>query len=86
MAVRVASVMRLRGASMRPARIQPPRRPNTSRNAMTAAAVGAKPFRKKVPGVACTAPDSLYPSCPFRRRYTPTAAMARTLASMRNPA
>jgi len=35
-AVRVASVMRVRGASMRPARIHPPARPNTSRNTRTA--------------------------------------------------
>ena len=32
-AVRVAAVMRVRGASMRPARIHPPTRPNTSRDA-----------------------------------------------------
>ena len=31
--MRVASVMRVRGASIRPARSHPPRRPNTSRNA-----------------------------------------------------
>jgi hypothetical protein len=41
-AKRVASVMRLSGASIRPARNQPPTRPNTSRNAITAAAIGAK--------------------------------------------
>jgi hypothetical protein len=39
-AVRVAAVMRVSGASMRPARNQPPTRPNTSRNAMTAPAAG----------------------------------------------
>jgi hypothetical protein len=44
------------GASMRPARNQPPRRPNTSRNANTAAALGAKTCRRldrmgKTPGV-----------------------------------
>ena len=37
-AMRVASVMRVRGASIRPARIHPPTRPKTSRNASTAAA------------------------------------------------
>ena len=42
-AMRVASVMRVRGASMRPARIQPPTRPNASRNASTMAATEAKP-------------------------------------------
>ena len=41
-AVRVASVMRVSGASMRPARSHPPARPNASRNANTAAAAGAK--------------------------------------------
>ena len=34
-AVRVASVMRVKGASIRPARSHPPRRPKTSRNAKT---------------------------------------------------
>ena len=42
-AMRVASVMRVRGASMRPARIHPPSRPNTSRNAITMVAVGYVP-------------------------------------------
>ena len=41
-AMRVASVMRVRGASMRPARSHPPSRPNTSRNASTMAAIGAE--------------------------------------------
>ena len=45
-AVRVASVMRVRGASMRPARSHPPRRPNTSRNAPKMAAAGAKSRRR----------------------------------------
>ena len=45
-AMRVASVMRVRGASMRPARSHPPSRPNTSRNAITMAAVGAKSRRR----------------------------------------
>ena len=44
--VRVASVMRVRGASIRPARSHPPTRPNTSRNASTAAALGAKTCRR----------------------------------------
>ena len=39
---RVASVMRVSGASIRPASSQPPTRPNTSRNASTTAAAGAK--------------------------------------------
>lgn len=46
----------VQGASMRPARNHPPTRPNTRRNAMTQAAVGAKLRRKIVPGVALTAP------------------------------
>ena len=46
-AMRVASVMRISGASMRPARIHPPKRPNTRRNASTMAAAGAKARRRK---------------------------------------
>ena len=45
-AMRVASVMRVRGASIRPASSHPPTRPNTSRNASTAAALGAKTCRR----------------------------------------
>jgi hypothetical protein len=45
-AMRVAFVMRVRGASMRPARIHPPARPNTSRNASAMAAFGAKASRR----------------------------------------
>ena len=41
-ATRVASVIRVSGASIRPARIHPPRRPNTSRKASAVAAPGAK--------------------------------------------
>lgn len=41
-ASRVASVMRVSGASMRPASSHPPPRPNTSRNVSVTAAVGAK--------------------------------------------
>ena len=44
-AMRVASVMRASGASMRPASSHPPTRPNTSRNASTVAAVGANSRR-----------------------------------------
>ena len=44
-AMRVASVMRAR-ASMRPARSHPPSRPNTSRNAIRMAAVGANARRR----------------------------------------
>ena len=45
-AMRVASVMRVSGASIRPARSHPPRRPNTSRNASMRAAFGAKARRR----------------------------------------
>ena len=41
-AMRVASVIRVRGASIRPARNHPPTRPKTSRNASAWAALGAK--------------------------------------------
>ncbi len=41
-ASRVASVMRVSGASMRPASSQPPSRPNTSRNTSTTAALGSE--------------------------------------------
>lgn len=53
---------------------------------MAPAAVGAKPFTKVVPGVACTAPASLRANSPFRSRNSPTAAISRMPASMRNPA
>jgi hypothetical protein len=43
-AVRVASVMRVSGASMRPASSHPPTRPNTSRNASTMTNGTVKPF------------------------------------------
>ena len=61
-AMRVASVMRVRGASMRPARSHPPTRPNTSRNASTAAALGAKARSEvgpvgKTPRVRCDVSD-----------------------------
>src|SRR5262249_443848 len=46
-AMRVASVMRDRGASIRPARIHPPSRPNTSRNASTMVAARVKSRRRK---------------------------------------
>lgn len=75
----------VQGASMRPARNQPPTRPNTRRNAMTQAA-GAKLRRKTVPGVALTAPRSLVSNQPWSRRNTPTATSSRTPASVRNPA
>jgi D-alanyl-D-alanine carboxypeptidase len=39
-AIRVASVIRVSGASMRPARIHPPKRPKARRNARTRAAAG----------------------------------------------
>ena len=41
-AMRVASVMRVNGASIRPARNHPPTRPNTSKNTRTTTATGAK--------------------------------------------
>ena len=47
-ATRVASVIRPRGASIRPASSHPPKRPNISRNAPKMAAAGAK-SRKRAP-------------------------------------
>ena len=52
-AMRVASVMRVRGASIRPARSHPPTRPNTSRNANIAAALGAKARRRSERSGTC---------------------------------
>jgi len=46
--------MRVRGASIRPARIHPPSRPNTSRNPNTAAALTAK-FYDVAPEDPCDA-------------------------------
>ncbi len=73
------------GASMRPARTHPPRRPNTRRHAITTAAKGAKPRTKLVPGVTRHAPCSLVWNHPSRRRNTPTAASTREPASRRKP-
>ena len=59
-AMRVASVIRASGASMRPARSHPPSRPNTSRNASAAAARGANARTRSdwlgtnIPGEAIT--------------------------------
>ena len=91
-AMRVASVMRVSGASMRPARSQPPTSPNTSRNAMTAAALGANSCRRldrtgKTPGVRLlSASMSFARSGTYRRRNSQTAARSRVPATMRNPA
>ena len=95
-AMRVASVMRVRGASIRPARSHPPRRPNTSRNASTMAAAGAKARRRKelFPG---TKPPMVLitPSGTYRRRNSNdcpgwpashAAASIKAPASMRKPA
>jgi hypothetical protein len=92
-AMRVASVMRVKGASIRPARSHPPARPNTSRKANAVAALGAKarwrsdrlgtrsPGRRPGgSGVVST------PSGTYRSRNTHTTASSRAPASMRNPA
>ena len=52
-AMRVASVIRPKGASIRPARSHPPTRPNTTRNAPEMAAAGAK-SRKSAPRLGDT--------------------------------
>ena len=57
-ALRVASMMRASGASIRPARIHPPARPKASRNASAAAALGSEgalevgPVGNEDPGAA----------------------------------
>ena len=59
-ASRAASVIRVSGVSIRPARIQPPTRPNTSRNTSTSATRGVKArtrsdrLGKKPPGPTTT--------------------------------
>ena len=90
-AMRVASVMRVRGASMRPARSHPPTRPNTSRNASTTAAVGAKARRRSErfghdSHWRAAVGDDRDRRGRTRRRNTHTAASSRAPASMRNPA
>ena len=62
-AMRVASVIRVRGASMRPASSHPPRSPNTRRKASTMAAAGANARRRKESFPGTTAPmASIKPS------------------------
>ena len=69
--MRVASVMRVRGASIRPARSHPPRRPNTSRNASRMAAVGAKARRRS----AWLRTKKITPGCtPREREKYPTTS------------
>jgi hypothetical protein len=82
----VAFVMRDSGTSIRPARIHPPTRPNTNRNAKTAAAFGANAStRSERSGTA--APRALIvPSGTYRRRNTQTTASNKVPASRRNPA
>ena len=81
-AMRVASVMRVRGASMRPARSHPPSRPNTSRNAITMAAVGAKSRRRS----AWLRTMKITPGCTPREREKYPTASSTAPASMRKPA
>ena len=88
-AMRVASVMRVSGASMRPASSQPPTRPKTSRNPITADALGAKTVQETGPD----AKDATNGGCQWRqgvdarvgarndRRNSHTAPSSRTPAS-----
>src|ERR1700732_4031987 len=70
--MRAASVMRVSGASMRPARIHPPTRPNTSRNASAPAAEIAIERRR---WERTSGPAGLIPtSGRSRRTTTPTMA------------
>ena len=86
-AIRVASVMRVSGASMRPARTHPPTSPNTSRNASAAAARGANASRRSERlGMNPTMLVMTSASGTYRSRKTHTTANNRTPASMRNAA
>ncbi len=93
-AIRVAAVIRVRGASMRPASSHPPTRPNTSRNAITTAALGAKTWssRDRMGNTSLGKAMSVLPgmiiirSGTYLRRNTHTAASSRVPASIRNPA
>jgi hypothetical protein len=83
-AMRVASAIRDRGASIRPARIHPPSRPNTNRKTSTAPAAGAK-LRAR-PARVSTPPGPALTSGTSASRYHHTAASSKAPASMRNPA
>jgi hypothetical protein len=88
-AMRVASVMRVRGASIRPARSHPPRRPNTSKNASTMAAAGAKARRRKELFPGTKAPAALITPSRNSNDCWPAshaAASIKAPASMRKPA
>ena len=80
--MRVASVMCVSGASMRPASNHPPRRPNTSRNAITMAAMGAKSRNRS----AWLRTMKITPGCTPRERVKYPATSSKAPASMRNPA
>ena len=88
--MRVASVMRERGASIRPASNHPPRRPNTSRRIPKTAAAGAK-SRKRAPrpGLMRTWVSwtkTISPLGTYRSRNTHTAPRSKPPAIMRKPA
>ena len=90
-AMRVASVMRVRGASMRPARIHPPTRPNTSRNASTATPawpkacwVGERPGTNAPPMPDLVA--LMIGACGNIRMRTTHRASSKAPASTRKPA
>jgi hypothetical protein len=84
--------MRARGASIRPARNQPPTRPKTSRNAEAAAAFGAKArsrsdrFGTKSPGASPPGVEVRAASGTYRNRNNHTTARSRAPATMRKPA
>ena len=74
--------MRVRGASMAPARIHPPSRPNTSSNASMAAAFGTNAStRSERSGPTISAPSGTY-----RSRNTHTTASSMVLVIIRNAA
>ncbi len=86
---RVASVICASGASMRPARNQPPTRPNTSRNAITSVAAGRNTRGPhppmNTPGLRSSRRVSIPSRGEYRSRNSHTTASTSVPASMRNP-
>ncbi|OYD60995.1 hypothetical protein BDB13_5918 [Rhodococcus sp. OK302] len=89
-ASRAARVIRSKGASIRPARIQPPTRPNTSKNPSAKIAAGTNTTGPKLRGSNTRAKSARSGNrkfvAPPLSRKTQTAARSKTPASMRNPA
>ena len=81
---RVALVMRARGASMLPARIHPPSRPNTSSSASMSGCLRDERIHQV--GAVGSRPSGATPSGTYRSRNTHTTASSMVPAIIRNAA